>query len=257
MSWPALAAVTALVAVLYARGLRRRSPWRMASFAGGTALLVLVLSPPFDRAADTSLTVHMLQHVVLVSFVPPLVVLAAPWLPLWRGLPLGLRRAVARRLLALRPLLRLAEPWPAWLLINVDLAVWHVPALYDLTLRSEPAHALEHATFLVFGVLFWLAVIDSPPFHARLDELRRALYVTAGAATGWLLALVLTFDPTPLYGAYAALPHRWGGFSALADQQLAAGVMIGIGAIPYTIAVFVHLYRWLDESRLELNLRQI
>ena len=44
----------------------------------------------------------------------------------------------------------------------------------------------------------------------------------------------------------AALPHRLAGLSALGDQQLAAGVMLGIGSIPFTIAVFVFIYRWLD-----------
>ena len=64
-----------------------------------------------------------------------------------------------------------------------------------------------------------------------------------------MLALVLAFAPTPLYAAYAALHHRLGGLSALADQQLAAGVMLGIGSIPFTIAVFVFVYAWLGEER--------
>ena len=91
------------------------------------------------------------------------------------------------------------------------MGIWHVPWLYDLTLRSASAHYLEHVTFLALGVLFWLPVIDSPPLHPRLGELQRVAYVTAGATTGWLLSIVLAFAPTPLYGTYAALPHRWGG----------------------------------------------
>jgi putative membrane protein len=253
-----------VVAVTYALGARRRrlllgrprpyERWRTAAFAVALALTLVVLVSPFDRLADKSLAAHMLQHVVLMSFVPPLLVLAAPWLTIWRGLPLPLRRPLARGVMALPALVRrglrgLIAPWPAWLLINVDMAVWHVPGLYDLTLRSLPVHYLEHATFLAFGILFWIPVLDSPPLHARLDELRCALYVTAGASTGWLLALVLAFAPRPLYPAYAALPHRLAGLSALGDQQLAAGVMIGIGSIPFTLAVFVYLYRWLDEGR--------
>jgi cytochrome c oxidase assembly factor CtaG len=73
-------------------------------------------------------------------------------------------------------------------------------------------------------------------------------YVKAGAATGWVLALVLALATRPLYPAYASLPHRWAGLSAVVDQQLAAGIMIGIGSIQFTIAVFVLLYRWLDEA---------
>jgi putative membrane protein len=251
-------------AVLYGLGARRRrlilgrppphERWRAASFVASLLLAEAVLCPPFDRIADESLSGHMLQHVVLMSFVPPLLVLAAPWLTVWRGLPLVLRRPLARGVMGLPSVVRRGlrgciAPWPAWLLINVDMAIWHVPQLYDLTLRSAAVHDLEHATFLVFGVLFWITVLESPPVHARLDELRSALYVTAGATTGWILALVLAFAPRPLYPAYAALPHRLAGLSALGDQQLAAGVMIGIGSIPFSIALFVYLYRWLDEEK--------
>jgi putative membrane protein len=253
-----------LSAALYVVGSRRRLrligrrprywSWRVAAFALSLVLAELVLSPPFDRIADQSLSGHMLQHVVLMSIVPPLVVLAAPWLTLWRGLPLELRRSLAGRVMAMpfglrRAFRGLIALWPAWLLINVDLGVWHVPWLYDLTLRNAAIHDLEHVTFLAFGILFWIPVVDSPPLHARLDHLRRAVYLTAGATTGWLLAVVLALAPTPLYPAYAALPHRIGGLSAIADQQLAAGAMLGIGAIPFSIAVFVVLYRWLDEEK--------
>ena len=135
------------------------------------------------------------------------------------------------------------------MLVNADLGLWHIPWLYDLTLRNAVVHDVEHTSFLVLGTLFWVPILDSPPLHARLGQLQRAAYAGAGAATGWILALVLAFASAPLYPAYAALRHRLGGLSALGDQQLAAGVMLGIGSIPFTIAVFVFVYRWLDDER--------
>jgi putative membrane protein len=266
VSWldPPLVACGAVFAFLYALGARRRvrllgrpppyASWRAAAFVFSLCLVELVLSPPYDRIADESLAGHMLQHVVLMSFAPPLIVLAAPWLTIWRGLPLEVRRPLARGVMGLPGLVRrglrgLIAPVPAWLLINVDLGLWHVPWLYDLTLRNGGVHYLEHATFVVFGTLFWIPVLESPPLHPRLGELRRVAYITAGAVTGWVLALVLALAPGPLYPAYAALSHRFAGLSALGDQQLAAGLMLGVGSIPFTIAVFVIIYRWLDEER--------
>jgi len=250
-------------ALLYALGLRRRLATgrrraellrRTTLLAAALLLIDVTLSPAFDRYAEESLAMHMLQHVVLMTIVPPLIVLAAPWLTVWRAIPLDARRSIAHGVLRLPAFLRrslrgLVSPLPAWALINVDLGVWHVPWLYDLTLRNTVVHGVEHTSFLVFGTLFWIPILDSPPLHARLGQLQRAAYATAGAATGWILALVLAFAATPLYPAYAALPRRLGGISAIADQQLAAGVMLGIGSIPFTIAVFVFIYRWLDEER--------
>jgi putative membrane protein len=258
-----LSSLVLVSALLYAVGLRRRLATgrrrpelvrRTVLFAVALVLIDVALCPAFDRFADESLTMHMLQHVVLMTIVPPLVVLAAPWLTIWRAVPLEARRSLAHGVVALPAVVRrglrgLVAPLPAWLLINVDLGIWHVPWLYDLTLRNAVVHGVEHTSFLLFGTLFWIPILDSPPLHARLGQLRRAVYVTAGAATGWVLALVLAFAPTPLYPAYAALHHRLGGLSALGDQQFAAGVMLGIGSIPFTIAVFVFIYRWLDEER--------
>jgi len=258
-----LSALVVAGALLYAIGLRRRLAtgrrraelWaRTAQLAAALVLLDVVLSPAFDRYAAESLSMHMLQHVVLIAIVPPLVVLAAPWLTAWRAFPLDTRRSLAHGVLRLptrvrRCLRGLLSPVVAFGMVTVALAVWHVPAFYDLTLRSAAVHDLEHATFLVFGVLFWLPIIDSPPLHARLGYPARAAYAGAGAVTGWLLALILALASAPLYPAYAALGHRFGGLSALSDQQLAAGVMLGIGSIPYTFAVVAFVYRWLEDER--------
>jgi putative membrane protein len=198
--------------------MRNPRPWLLA---GALVLAVLVQSPPCERLARESLGAHMLQHVVLMSFVPPLLVL---------GRPRGMRLNV--------------EPWSAWLGITVVMGIWHIPWLYDLTLRHVVLHAVEHVSFLVFGALFWIPVLCG-----RLDDLRSVVYVAAGSIPGWILALVLTFAQHPLYPAYEALPHRLGGLSAISDQEVAAGVMVAIGSIPFGIAVFVYLYRWLGSER--------
>jgi len=56
---------------------------------------------------------------------------------------------------------------------------------------------------------------------------------------------VLAIAPSPLYGHYAHLASRPGGISALADQQLAAGVMWVPGSITFVLVIFVYVHRWL------------
>lgn len=243
--------LVALSALLYARGarhMRRMESWRIAAFAGALVTLVLALEPPLDTEVDRYLWAHMTQHVMLMAVAAPLLVLGAPWMQIWRGFSLGFRRPVARTVLTgrawapVRGLARLVcRPWVAWALFNADIALWHIPRMYDLTLTNQGVHDLEHLSFLLLGVVFWAQVADSPPFHARLDLPHRVGFLTLGAAAGWILAVVLALAPTPLYPAYM---HS-SSLNPLADQQLAAGVMWGLGSIPFGIGIFVLLYRWL------------
>ena len=63
---------------------------------------------------------------------------------------------------------------------------------------------------------------------------------------GWGLAVVIATAPSPLYAHYAELTHRPWGLSALADQQLAAGVMWVPASVPWTVIALVCAYGWLD-----------
>jgi putative membrane protein len=230
----------------------RRGRLRAASFYAGLATIVVALTGPVDSYAGRLFWVHMVQHVLLLTVAAPLIVLGAPWMSIWRPLPLEFRRgaagAVARARWAhpLRAAGRaLGRPVGAWLAFNVSLVVWHIPALYDLTLRHLAVHALEHTTFLLFGVLLWCQVIDSPPLRSRLRADLRVYYMLAAGAVSWMLSLVLAFAPSALYPVYAHIADRPGGISALADQQLAGGVMLGPGSVSVTLFVFIGLYRWL------------
>jgi cytochrome c oxidase assembly factor CtaG len=261
-SWPLeppLAGV-AVAAVLYAIGLRRRASarrrvewrWRAAAFYLGLLAIVAALDSPIAAYDDRFFSVHMTQHMLLMAAAPPLIVLGWPWAPIWQALPLSWRRPVAgwlARGAGAAPLRAtghfVARPWTTWILANATMVVWHVPWLYDATVTNGGVHDLEHALLFSTSILLWLQLIDSPPFHGRLDHLQRSVYATGALAVGWLLAIVLAFASTPLYGAYAGQGH---GLSPLADQQLAAGVLWVPGSIALTIAICVNFYLWLDPT---------
>ena len=248
-------AYVVLMAALWLWGGRGGIParrWRTAAFWAGLAALVIALDSPIDTEADKLLWVHMIQHLLLITVAPPLLLLARPAPRLLRALPADARRPLAHFLARspwAAPLRALARPLPAWLAFVGTLAVWHVPALYDATLRSQAVHDLEHITFYATGLLFWAHAIGIPPLRAMLDWPRRAGYVVGAMIAGWVLALVLAVAGHPLYAAYAHLAHRPGGLSALADQQLAAGMMWVPGSISFTIAFIVALVRWLEPAR--------
>ncbi len=249
-------------AALYWRGGRRQASARRSGlerrgrawlFYSGLAAMVVALDSPLDSLSGRLFAAHMAQHVLLLSVAPPLIALAAPWSRLWQPLPLGFRRAAARAVALdpswgwVRAVARaLGRPVPAWLAFNANLVLWHVPVLYDATLRSPAVHDLEHGLFLFTGLLFWTRIVDSAPFRSGLGWLGRVACATGAIAVGWVLAIVLALAPSPLYAAYASLPRRPGGLSALGDQQIAAGVMWVPGSIALVIAFIVFLYRWLE-----------
>jgi|SRR5579859_3411193 len=262
MSWggwsiePPLAYV-ALAGLLYWMGGRKGTARaddgrRELAFVAGLVSIVLALDSPIDGDADRLFWVHMVQHIVLLTVSPPLILLGRPWPRMWRALPLRTRTRVGRGLARSRmgaPLRGLARPWPAFVLFNGTLLAWHIPALYDATLRYGAIHQLEHALFFFTGLVFWAHVVDAGPLRPRLAWVARVAYLAGAMVAGFALALTLVMAGHPIYGHYAALVSRPGGISALADQQLAAGMMWVPGSISYTIALFIAFYRWLEPER--------
>jgi putative membrane protein len=264
-SWPFEPVVllgVELAAVLYLIGGAGRvrmdrsstARWRSTAFWLGLATILLALQTPIEILARQLFWAHMVQHLLLMAVAAPLLALASPWTRLWRALPLRWRRTVAKplfkdpRLLPARWVYRqVSRPSVTWVLGVANLWLWHTPGLYDLTLRNHLAHHFEHALFLGLSLAFWAQVIDQVPFHARLGNLARAGYVFAAMVASWGLAAVLSLATGPFY-AYALLPSRPGGISALMDQQLGGGIMWVPGAIPYSIAFIALLFGWLADE---------
>jgi cytochrome c oxidase assembly factor CtaG len=225
---------------------------RALAFYAGLLAIVAAIATPIETLSKQLLWTHMIQHVLLLSVAAPLIVLGAPWMSLWRPLPLGVRRTLARAVVLspggapVRSVCRLlSRPLVVLLAYGVNLLAWHVPALYDLALRNSDVHALEHLTFIGFGILLWAQVIPSPPFKLSLAHPGRIVYLVAAMVPNVALSMLLAFSRSPLYPFYANLAHRPGGISAFTDQQIAAGIMWSLGDLPFVIAIVVLVVRWL------------
>jgi putative membrane protein len=232
-----------------ARAARRR---QSAYFYAGLAVLAIALASPIEILSGQLFWVHMVQHVLLLVVAPPLIVLACPWIRLWRSLPLGPRRSIARglsqgeRTAWLRGTGRfLGSPQVGFVAFSGVLLAWHVPVLFDATLRSGTLHALEHTLFFITALMFWKHVIDSPPLRAPLSSVQRVVFLIGAMVVTWVLAIVLALAPHPLYSFYADQASRPGGISALGDQRLAAGIMWVPGSITFVIVIFAYVHRWL------------
>src|SRR4029453_6269745 len=107
-----LALLTA--AVVYVRGsLRLRSTpsealpgWRAGSYLVGVLLVWVAAASPLAWCDEQLLTVHMAQHLLLMTFAPPLIWLGAPALPWLHGLPTSVVSVLAAAMA--KPLVRAA-----------------------------------------------------------------------------------------------------------------------------------------------------
>ncbi len=251
---PIVGCITA--AYLYWRGRRtasavlgRRTAWDNGdtAFALGIGALLLALISPISYFDTTLQWDHMVQHVLLLLVAPPLILLADPFRTAWAGYLAAQGRPIS-----------VEGTWPARAVgvlhsgpkaaavvvvsFSVDLLVWHLPAVYNATLRIASVHDLEHLTFLVVGLLFWDQVISPVKATGRLSLLGRAVVVLAGMFVSWGLAIVIGYASHPLY----AYPTPTGGLSLLADQEIAAGVMWVPGGTPFLIALLYLGIRWFE-----------
>src|SRR6202049_3517397 len=123
---------------------------RAAAFWLGLLAILLALQSPIEIFARQLFWVHMVQHLLLMVVAAPLLALAAPWTRLWRAMPLGFRRAIARPVF-LHPGLawlrwtyhQAARPGVIWTLAAANLWMWHLPPMYDLTRSEEHTSELQ------------------------------------------------------------------------------------------------------------------
>jgi putative membrane protein len=136
------------------------------------------------------------------------------------------------------------HPLVAFCLFNVVFALAHVPVLYELTLASEPLHALEHLVFLGAAMLMWMPVLSPVPDIAPpYPEIGQVLYLFAQTVPASLLGALLSIAGAASYPTYVLAP-RITALSPLEDQQLGGLIMwVGSGMF-FLVATGVVFFVW-------------
>ncbi len=209
---------------------RRVPGWRQACYAAGLLLLAVALSPPVDKLADELLAAHMAEHLLIGDLAALLLVLGftGPLLaPLLRNRAIGWLRVFTHPVVAVT----------AW---AINFYVWHLPALYQAALRHDAIHALEHATFLGFGIAVWMGLLGPLPKPQWFGNGARLVYIIAVRLIGTVLANAMIFSGTVFYPYYRTGDAHW-HISPIADQVAAAGLMMVEESL-LTIGLFCWLF---------------
>lgn len=199
------------------RGRSDHAGWdRAALFAGGIALATLPLISPLE---GSSLSGHMLEHVLIGDVAAALLLLAVRGPLLFFVLPSLAVRSVARRARLRTAAGYVSLPWFALAAWAAVYAGWHVPAAYDYAVANEQIHVVEHLSFVAVGMLVWTQLVD-PAGRRALSIGGRLAFAGVLFVFGQALSSVLLLAPEPLFSSYADGP------SALGNQQLAGLVMM-------------------------------
>jgi len=240
----------ALSAFLYFRGSRRQSALSKRQpicFWSGWGILALALISPLHPLGEVLFSAHMVQHELLMLAAAPLLVLSRPLVTFLWGMPFEWRRTVGQWVKAAyvrRSWSFLTDPFAAWWIHAAAIWVWHVPFLFEMTLRSELAHTAQHLSFLLSALLFWWALFYA---HGRMAYGAAVFYVFTTAVHTSILGALLTFAPHVWYPAYSATTRAW-GLTPLQDQQI-GGLVMWVPAGLIYLAVGLALFAaWLKES---------
>jgi len=211
-------------------------------------LLLWVASdwPMHDIAEEYLYSVHMVQHMVLSYFVPPLVWLATPaWL---FDVVVGGGRA--------RPVVRfLSRPPIAGVLFNLVIMITHIPALVNRSVSNGPLHYFLHVLVVTSALLMWIPVLG-PNKSWQIGYGGKMIYLFLMSVVPTVPAAWLTFAEGVVYKHYD-IPVRVWGLSATVDQQIAGAVMkLGGGVFLWTVITYMFFKRFMARFSDEQSYKQ-
>lgn len=196
----------------------RRNVW---CFVGAISLLLAASWWPMHDIGENYLySAHMLQHMMLSYFMPPLALLATPeWL--LRTLIGNGRLYAAVRFFC--------KPVVAGVLFNVMVMITHIPGLVNVSTENGLIHYLLHILVVTTSLLMWMPVCG-PLREFRIGTLATMVYLFAQSLIPTVPAGWLTFAESAVYKAYDQ-PFRMWGLSVQIDQQVAGAIMKTGGTI--------------------------
>jgi putative membrane protein len=246
---------------LYLRGfarMRRQMPARFtlrrrAFFISGVAALAIALVSPLAALDDRLLITHMMQHLLLILIAPPLLLIGAPQIPLVRAIPPFIAKrtigVIARSRVCRRCANLLLHPASAFLLFSVAMLCWHLPAPFQIALRSGYWHATEHGCFIAAGMIFWYPIVQPWPAMQRWSRWAFVPYLLMADAENSLLAAFMVFSGRLLYPFYAGVP-RISGIPPITDQIVAGAIMWVPGSVLFLVPAIVIVMQALEPQAL-------
>ncbi|HXQ90177.1 MAG TPA: cytochrome c oxidase assembly protein [Acidimicrobiales bacterium] len=224
--------------VVSVRRLKRRgrtwSPWRSASFLGGTGLIIVAVQSGLASYDDEVFSAHVVQHLLLMNFAPILLALSAP---VTLALQASSRPTQERLLKVLHhPVVEfVTNPVFVVIVSYGTMIVYFLTPFYNFSLEHPLVHDLTHLHFLVSGCLFWWLVVGRDPSRWRLSYPVKLGVLAIGIPVTAVLGVSLT-------GARESVAPL---FHSLADTQRGGSILWVVGELTTFVAMAIIVYQWM------------
>lgn len=231
---------------------RIATPLRFWLFMAGIVLVIATLFGPLAAYARTFLTAHMIQHFILITMAPPLLIAGAPLTILLVAAGGRRRDRFLYPILHSRPFHAFTHPLVGLVLFAAVPLGWYITPAFEMSLTNTWLHFLAYALFLLAGIHYWWPVVDANPTRWNLPHPVRMGYLFALVPIHAFLGSMF-YEPTRvLYEDLAAVNRTWGP-GPLMDQQIAGAFMFVFGEILGLVAVLLAGVAWMRADEREAH----
>jgi len=214
-------------------------------------LLVFVLEGPIDYFAEEMFFIHMIQHLTLMVVIAPLLLLSNAMPVFIWGTPKRIRGFISKPFAGESKLKRLlsvvTRPRYSLILYIVNLYFWHIPFFYNLTLKYDTFHFINHALFVFMALLLWWPIIGPAPVRSNLSNPQKIVYLLLAVTPSAALAAFITLSGDSLY-AYESTPLHWNMLSHVEDQTWGGLIMWLPGNFLFLGVLTTLFFRWAKEE---------
>lgn len=225
-----------------AAGVRGPRPVQRWYYHGALLLMFFSLNGWLHDLSDSYLfSAHMVQHLLLAFGVAPLMIM-------------GTTGEMLRPLIRNLRVRRLAKwglgPVPSFLIFNVVIAGWHIPAMYNYALAHHPVHIVEHLMMLAASVIMWWPILSPMPELPRLSYPGQMLYLFLMSIPMAIVAVYISYADTILFPLYSYAPRVW-AISPMNDQMIGGLIMWIPGGLFFYTIVSIVFFRWNQRGGIE------
>ena len=223
-------------------------PRQARAFIAAMVVLFVASTWPIHQIGEDYLySMHMLQHMMMSYFLPPLILFATPqWL----------LRVLVGNGFGYRVVRFFSKPVVAGVLFNAMVMILHVPGVVNASTTNGALHFSLHLFVVLTATLMWMPVVGPFP-ELQMGPGGKMIYLFLQSVVPTVPAAWLSFAEGAVYRHYGEQPVRVWGMSVTDDQQLAGVIMkIGGGFYLWGIVIFMFFRRFSAGVRDENSYRR-